>query len=112
MYSIFITYSRIIFVSDSLNSNLYWFRQETHPRRPEDNFVHCNYQVKTEYRAFDTAIFKVTDSIGIIVSGTAKRNAVIMLEAKVMKLLKGDALDENEELCDFTLAHQNEACGE
>lgn len=35
-----------------------------------------------------------------------------MLEAKVLRLLKGDALDENEELCDFTLANQNEACGE
>jgi hypothetical protein len=34
-----------------------------------------------------------------------------MLETKVLKLLKGDALDENEELCDFTLADQNEACG-
>lgn len=34
-----------------------------------------------------------------------------MLEAKVLKLLKGDALNENEELCDFTLADQNEACG-
>lgn len=34
-----------------------------------------------------------------------------MLEAKILKLLKGDAVDENEELCDFTLADQNEACG-
>lgn len=34
-----------------------------------------------------------------------------MLEAKVLRLLKGDALDENEELCDYTLADQNEACG-
>lgn len=34
-----------------------------------------------------------------------------MLEAKVLKLLKGDALNENEGLCDFTLADQNEACG-
>lgn len=34
-----------------------------------------------------------------------------MLEAKVLKLLEGEALDENEELCDFTLADQNEACG-
>lgn len=34
-----------------------------------------------------------------------------MLEAKVLKLLTGEALDENEELCDFTLADQNEACG-
>lgn len=34
-----------------------------------------------------------------------------MLEAKVLKLLAGEALDENEELCDFTLADQNEACG-
>lgn len=34
-----------------------------------------------------------------------------MLEAKVLKLLNGDVLDENEELCDYTLADQNEACG-
>lgn len=34
-----------------------------------------------------------------------------MSEAKILKLLRGDALDENEELCDFTLADQNEACG-
>lgn len=34
-----------------------------------------------------------------------------MLEAKVLKLLNGEALDENEELCDFTLADQNEASG-
>lgn len=41
----------------------------------------------------------------------SNENAVVMLETKVLKLLKGDALDENEELCDFTLADQNEACG-
>jgi len=34
-----------------------------------------------------------------------------LLEATVMKLLRGEALDENDELCDFTLADQNEACG-
>lgn len=39
------------------------------------------------------------------------KNAIAMLEAKVLRLLKGDSLNENEELCDFTLADQNEACG-
>ncbi|XP_050535304.1 8-oxo-dGDP phosphatase NUDT18 [Daktulosphaira vitifoliae] len=33
-----------------------------------------------------------------------------MLESKVLKLLNGEALNETEELCDFTLAAQNEAC--
>ncbi|CAH1709126.1 8-oxo-dGDP phosphatase NUDT18 [Aphis gossypii] len=33
-----------------------------------------------------------------------------MLETTVTKLLHGEALDENYELCDFTLADQNEAC--
>lgn len=33
-------------------------------------------------------------------------------EASIRKLLSGESLDEDDELCDFTLAAQNEATGE
>jgi len=34
------------------------------------------------------------------------------VEGDLAKLLKGAALDENDSLCDFTVADQNEASGE
>ena len=34
------------------------------------------------------------------------------VEANVQRLLDGDAVDEEEELCDFTLQEQNEQQGE
>lgn len=34
-----------------------------------------------------------------------------MLEQNLSRLLSGQAIEENEDLCDFTLADQNEAFG-
>lgn len=34
-----------------------------------------------------------------------------MIESNVIKLLEGVFIDDNEELCDFTLANQNEVIG-
>lgn len=34
-----------------------------------------------------------------------------MVEGNVIKLLDGLSIDDNDELCDFTLADQNEAIG-